>query len=258
MESTASRAKSNRAKQSKKKSTVLPTSVVLRSRSVGQSLVLPQDIRSQMDQLGGRLSLGQAKALFFGAPGLGKTASVANLQAALQRPFWWVLADQFSTVLSMSGGFSFRDLFARAQEANAVLVFDDFDCFVRRRDEKTDTVAMRSAIASWLAAVDEFTGDISMLATTNLPQIFEPAILRRFEQILHFKRLGDDEIRMLMTAQFGAQEISGGLISELRSLSPAEIVDLAGLSRGHSDPFEKFEASLQQRLRILKIAGVSL
>lgn len=259
MESSLSRKKTrSNTTTARAKIKELPPSVMTRLNTASQTLILPQDIEQQVKQVGERLQSGQARALFFGAPGLGKSATVINLQANVKRPFWWVLADQFAVALNALGGFSFRDLFLRAREANAVLVFDDFDCFIRRREEKNDSAAMRTAIASWLAAVDEFAGEVGVLATTNLPQIFEPAILRRFEHILHFKRLGDDELRRLMAMQFGEVELPGSLINELRSIAPSEIVDIARITKAAAYPLEAFEEQLQQRLRVLKIAGVTL
>lgn len=241
---------------SKAKSPALPSTVYLREPVGVQELVHNSDMARQTRELSEALAAGHSRAMLFGAPGLGKTATVMNIAAQSKRPFWWVRVEQFAASLSREGGFDFRTLFALASKANAVLVFDDFDGFVKKRDERLDTPAMRAAVAGWLAAMDEFAGRVSILATTNLPGSFEPAMFRRFDRLLHYKRLGDDELRRLLQSLLNQQDIPQSLLMEARQLSPAEIVDMTESMAGVTDSLEEFENRMQQRLRAIRIAGI--
>lgn len=238
------------------KSAPLPASVYLRESAALEDLVLPTEIASLTKELGEVLVSGNPRAILFGAPGLGKTATIMNMAATSKRPFWWVKVEQFAAALTREGGFDFRTLFAEAAKSNAVLIFDDFDGFVKKRDERFDTTAMRAAVAGWLAAMDEFAGRIAILATTNLPGSFEPAMFRRFDRLLHYKRLGDDDLRRLLKTHLRDQDIPQSLLMEARQLSPAELVDMAESTLQSSPSVADFEGRVQQRLRAIRIAGI--
>ena len=238
------------------KSSVLPGSVYLRELTALEDLVLPNEIAALTRELAETLVSGNPRAILFGAPGLGKTATIMNMAATMSRPFWWVRVEQFASALTRDGGFDFRGLFAAAAQANAVLIFDDFDGFVKKRDERFDTPAMRAAVAGWLAAMDEYAGRVAILATTNLPGSFEPAMFRRFDRLLHYKRLGDDELRRLLKTQLRDQDIPQSLLMEARQLSPAELVDMAESTAQGSPTVAQFEGRVQQRLRAIRIAGI--
>ena len=93
MEISSQRKKAKRLGAIKQKTSLpLPTAILLRNSTPSAAIVLPRDIEIQIDQLCQRLKSGEARGLFFGAPGLGKTATVVNIQAGAARPFWWPCA----------------------------------------------------------------------------------------------------------------------------------------------------------------------
>ena len=84
------------------------------------------------------------RALLFGEPGVGKSATLLNLTLASQRPFWWVRADQMFSAFLGGTSSNLSTVFGAAAKAHAVLVFDDFDAIARKRADpaaNADTTA---------------------------------------------------------------------------------------------------------------------
>lgn len=119
-------------------------------------------------------------ALFFGAPGTGKTMSASIIARELGLDLYRI---DLSTILSKWIGETEKHLaevFDAAEAAQVVLLFDEADSLFARRTE-VNTAQDRYAnttVAFLLQRIESYTGLVVM--TTNLDKDIDPAFKRRF------------------------------------------------------------------------------
>jgi len=137
-------------------------------------------------RLGARVPKG---VLMAGLPGTGKTLLAKAVAGEAGVPFFSISGSEFVEMFVGVGASRVRDLFKRAREqAPAVIFIDEIDAVGRRRgasigsgnDEREQT------LNQILVEMDGFATDtrVIMLASTNRPDILDPALLRpgRFDR----------------------------------------------------------------------------
>lgn len=164
------------------------------------SLPLPEPI--ERDILGivhaiGRNS-GINKFLFQGAPGTGKTESVKQVARILDRELYSV---NFSAVVDSKLGQTQKNISALFKEMNAlhfpekmIILFDEIDTIALDRTNANDLREMGRATSAVLRELDRLDERIVLIATTNLFQFFDKALLRRFDYIIDFNRYSHDDL----------------------------------------------------------------
>jgi AAA+ superfamily predicted ATPase len=166
-------------------------------------LVLPDDSLAQLHEICQRvayrhrvlgewgfdrkLSLGKGvSALFVGASGTGKTMAAEVIANALQLDLYKI---DLAGVVSKYIGETEKNLdriFSAAENANAILFFDEADALFGKRSEVSDSHDRYAniEIAYLLQKIEEYDG-IAILAT-NLRQNLDEAFLRRLAYTVHF------------------------------------------------------------------------
>ncbi len=137
-------------------------------------------------RLGARIPKG---VLMAGLPGTGKTLMAKAVAGEAEVPFFSISGSEFVEMYVGVGASRVRDLFKRAKEQSPAVVFvDEIDAVGRRRgtsigngnDEREQT------LNQILVEMDGFGTDTSViiLASTNRPDILDPALLRpgRFDR----------------------------------------------------------------------------
>lgn len=139
-------------------------------------------------RLGGRAPKG---VLLVGPPGTGKTLLARAVAGEAKVPFFSINGSEFVEMFVGLGAARVRDLFEQArQQAPCILFIDEIDALGKSRsmgfsgmganDEKEQT------LNQLLAEMDGFdpTSGIVMLASTNRPEVLDPALLRagRFDR----------------------------------------------------------------------------
>jgi cell division protease FtsH len=128
--------------------------------------------------------------LLYGAPGTGKTLNGAELlQVRLGVPFFSISGSDFVEMFVGVGAARVRDLFEQAKKNSPCIVFiDEIDAVGRQRgaglggghDEREQT------LNQLLVEMDGFSANegIIIMASTNRPDILDPALLRpgRFDR----------------------------------------------------------------------------
>ena len=192
---------------------------------------LRQRIRHRGQVLSGlgfdkRLSLGRGLiALFTGSSGTGKTMA-AELLARDQGVDLYKV--DLSSVVSKYVGETEKNLsrvFAEAEDANAILVFDEADALFGKRGEVKEA---RDRWANFevnylLQRVEEYSGVV--ILTTNLRQNLDEAFLRRIQAIVEFP-FPDAEARLAIWRGIFPPTVERPPDEELRVL--AERFRLAG------------------------------
>ena len=129
----------------------------------------------------------KSKLLFWGPPGCGKTLAARYLAHELSLPVGLL---RLSTVISSFLGDTASHLqrvFDFANKTPMVLLIDEADAVSKNRDDRNDVGELKRIVNSLLQAMDTFQSDRSILiAATNHQHMLDPAIWRRFDDIIAF------------------------------------------------------------------------
>jgi hypothetical protein len=147
--------------------------------------------------LAGRPGARGVRMLLAGPPGTGKTLSAEVLASALGVE---LLVADVSRIVSKWIGETEKNLarvFDAAEEAQAVLLFDEADALFARRTEVSDANSRHANLetAYLLTRMERFEG-LTVLST-NLRRNVDPAFLRRLEFVVEYEEPGLEERRAL-------------------------------------------------------------
>jgi SpoVK/Ycf46/Vps4 family AAA+-type ATPase len=125
--------------------------------------------------------------LFFGPPGCGKTITARALAGELGLPLLYVRFDSLISSYLGQTAANLRKLFDFANRSRWVVLFDEFDALGRGRDDPAEHGELKRVINSILQLMDGFRGDSLLIAATNHEQVLDPALWRRFDEIVKFE-----------------------------------------------------------------------
>ncbi|MEC5397623.1 ATP-binding protein [Uliginosibacterium sp. H1] len=200
------------------------------------ALVVPPNLRTELDALWQRClvrenlasALGPAartryrpgvKALLVGPSGTGKTLAAGWLATRLGLPLYRVdLASMTSKYIGETEK-NLAQLFARAEHAEIVLLFDEADSlFGKRTDVKESNDRFANAQTNYLLQrVESFEG-IAIL-TSNSRGRFDSAFTRRLDAIIDFPPPRAEERRALWLAHLGNHHrLDAGELNRLAAL----------------------------------------
>jgi SpoVK/Ycf46/Vps4 family AAA+-type ATPase len=126
------------------------------------------------------------RILLAGPPGTGKTLTAASLAGELKFPLYTVLLHGLITKFMGETAQKLRLIFDAVRNNRGVYLFDEFDALAATRGNPNDVGEARRILNSFLQFLDESTGPSIVVATTNLPEILDRAILRRFDLVLPY------------------------------------------------------------------------
>lgn len=163
-------------------------------------LPLPQAI--QHDIVGivnaANRNIGVHTFLFQGAPGTGKTETAKQVARILQRKLYSV---NFSTLIDSRLGQSQKNLAAIFDEMNAlprpeevIILFDEIDSIALDRTNSNDLREMGRVTSLMLKELDKLNNRLVLIATTNLFEHFDPALIRRFDKVVSFDRYTQEDL----------------------------------------------------------------
>jgi len=205
------------------------------------ALVLPPALRRELEGLAQRCEsrdglahdLGPAartryrpgvRALFVGPSGTGKTLSASWIATRLGMPLYRVDLAAVSSKYIGETEKNLGDLFARAEHAEVILLFDEADALFGKRTEVRDANDRYANQQTnyLLQRIESFEGIV--LLTSNSRSRFDTAFTRRLDSILEFPAPSAEERRALWLAHLGdAHALGAGDLSRL-----AAGCDLAG------------------------------
>ena len=152
------------------------------------------------------------KFLFSGAPGTGKTESAKQLARIMGRELYLVETD--SLIDSRLGQTSkniavlFNEINGLYAPERVVILFDEIDSIALDRTDSHDLREMGRATSAFLRGFDSLIPSAVVVATTNLIDHFDKALLRRFDRIVDFNRYSQDDLLQI------ADSILDGLLKK--------------------------------------------
>lgn len=166
-----------------------------------EPLYLPKEILADVhgiENAAKHLGSGVNKFLFEGAPGTGKTETVKQLSRLLQRDIYSV---NFETVIDCKMGQTSKniaDLFSEIKSfphpEKAIVLFDEIDSLALDRINSNDLREMGRATSTLLKELDGLDSTVLLIATTNLYNAFDKALIRRFDSVIDFNRYSKSDL----------------------------------------------------------------
>jgi hypothetical protein len=203
-----------------------------------EKLVLPEEqtdlidiLTAEMDVLMDDIVAGKSggtTVLCAGPPGVGKTLTAEVYAEIIQRPLYRVHSGQLGlSVAAMES--ALKDALTRAQRWGAVMLIDEADVYIKRRD---NDMAANAVVGVFLRVLEYFNG-LLFLTTNRIDDIDEAIVSRCIAMIKFYPPDSEARWRIwrVMTEQFGlaAEE---PLLDELVETFPmASGRDIKGLAK---------------------------
>lgn len=171
------------------------------------------------------------RMLFYGLSGTGKTELARYIAEKLGKK---ILLKRASDILGPYVGQNeenIKEAFEEAESSGDILLFDEADSFFADRENATHSWE-RTTVNEFLTQMEEFSG--ILICTTNLKQIMDKAMQRRFHIITEFNPLTQEGIVKLLNRFFRAYTFDDNLISPLlkyKTVTPGDFGSLTGKIR---------------------------
>lgn len=197
------------------------------------------------------------KFLFQGAPGTGKTESAKQIARILGRELYIV---DFDSVIDCKLGQTSKNIATLFDEINSlpfpeeiVILFDEIDSIALDRNNFNDLREMGRATSSVIKGFDSLNSSVVLLATTNLYENFDKAVIRRFDLVVNFNKYTDEDLKEVASVlckyyanRFTSCECNVRLLKKIFSLIkplpyPGTIKNLIRTSMAFSNPDDKFD-----------------
>ena len=185
---------------------------------------IANDIKSQGKEKGIRI-------LFYGLSGSGKTNLVHYIAESLGKD---IITKNASDILGMFVGESEKNIakaFEEAKEQKKILLFDEVDSFFRERSYASQIWEI-TQVNEFLTQMEKFEGIV--ICTTNLRNIMDKAMQRRFHIMVEFKALKNEGVQSLLGKyfpHFDFNEEDIRRISRYQSATPGDFGNLSSRLR---------------------------
>lgn len=124
------------------------------------------------------------RLLLCGPPGCGKTTAAEAIAHGLRLPLAVV---RFDVVISSYLGetaANLRKIFDFIVTRPMVVLFDEFDAIAKQRDDDFEHGELKRVVNAFLQLLDGLRGDAIVVGATNHQGLLDPAVWRRFDEIV--------------------------------------------------------------------------
>lgn len=168
------------------------------------------------------------KILLCGKPGTGKTYSAQILSSVLNLPLVYVRFDSIiSSYLGETAG-NLRKVFDFIENGTWLVLFDEFDIIGKNRDDAHEHGEIKRVVNNFLQMLDNLKGESIVLAATNHQNMLDPAIWRRFDDVIYYD-LPNLETRKILLDKYlkpikrESRINLGKFVNKTNGLSPADL-----------------------------------
>ena len=166
--------------------------------------VTERQILSLAEEFGRRRELIEAgvplrqRVLMFGPPGTGKSSAAEGLAAEIGLPLVVVRLDSLISSYLGETASNLRRVIDFAASAPFIVLFDEFDAIGRQRDDPQEHGELKRVVNAFLQMIEAYDGASLLIAATNHEQLLDPALWRRFDDVIHFRPPTVHQIRQLL------------------------------------------------------------
>jgi SpoVK/Ycf46/Vps4 family AAA+-type ATPase len=168
------------------------------------ALIISSEIKEQLEQIIREFKdadvlatynlQNKKKILFCGRPGTGKTFSAQIVSSILNLPLIYIRFDAIISSYLGETASNLRKVFDYIESGTWIVLFDEFDIIGKNRDDNHEHGEIKRVVNSFLQMLDNLKSDSIILAATNHQNMLDPAIWRRFDDIIYYE-LPDENIR---------------------------------------------------------------
>ena len=183
------------------------------------------------------------KLLLIGPPGTGKTLTATVLAGELRLPLFQVRLDGLITKFMGETSAKLRQIFDATSRNRGIYFFDEFDAIGSQRGLANDVGEIRRVLNSFLQMIEQDGSHSLVLAATNHPRILDPALFRRFDDILHYDLPDRAHIVALLKRRLAGSAVKRFRWEELANL--AQGLSYAEVTRAANEALK--DALIQDR-----------
>ncbi|EMF0260296.1 AAA family ATPase [Enterococcus hirae] len=224
-----------------------------------EPLPLPEQIADDIKGIINAVNhnIGINKFLFEGSPGTGKTETVKQVARLLDRKLYMI---EFSELIDSKMGQTAKNVVTVFNEINRipfpskiVILFDEIDAIALDRVNTNDLREMGRVTSTILKELDKLNEEVVLIATTNLYENFDKALVRRFDTVIDFNRYEKEDLleiaEIILNDLLKKFKNSGRdikifrkIISNMKEIpNPGELKNLIKISLAFSDPNNEFD-----------------
>jgi SpoVK/Ycf46/Vps4 family AAA+-type ATPase len=122
--------------------------------------------------------------------------------AELGLPLFVVKLDRLISSYLGETAANVRKIFEFARKQPCVLFFDEFDALARARDDSGEHNELRRVVNSLLLFIDRMQPKGFLIAATNLERALDPAVWRRFNEVIWFDKPDRSMIERFLRLKF--------------------------------------------------------
>lgn len=175
--------------------------VVLSAKNISILLQLQNEYRKSEEIRSHGLPV-RSKLLFCGPPGNGKTLTAEVFANEIGLVLYVVKLDRLISSYLGETASNLRKLFDLARTQPCVLFFDEFDALARTREDEGEHNELRRVVNSLLVFIDRLQPKGFLIAATNHDKSLDPAVWRRFDEVIWFEKPDQRMIKRYLRLKF--------------------------------------------------------
>ena len=166
----------------------------------GDTLQIPASIEKNISGIinSTQHNIGVNKFLFEGSPGTGKTEVAKRIALMLTKELYAVdfdsLIDSKLGQTSKNIATVFQELKKLPRPEKIIVLFDEIDAIALDRINSNDLREMGRVTSSVFKGLDGLSNNIMLIATTNLYDQFDKALIRRFDLVINFNQYSREDL----------------------------------------------------------------
>lgn len=134
------------------------------------------------------------KLLLIGPPGTGKTMTAQAIAGELGIPIFIIRLDGILSKFMGESIAKLRMIFDVMPQQRGVYLFDEFDSIGSQRHHGQDVGEIKRILNSFLINIEKDSSNSIIIAATNLPELLDKALFRRFDDIISYPLPNKEDI----------------------------------------------------------------
>jgi SpoVK/Ycf46/Vps4 family AAA+-type ATPase len=164
--------------------------------------------QKQQSKLRSHGLLPRRKLLLIGPSGSGKTMTAAALAGELKLPLFTIRLEGVLTKFLGETAAKLRLVFDAMAQTRGVYFFDEFDAIGSRRSAGNDVGEIRRVLNSFLQFLEQDESEGLVVAATNHSELLDPALFRRFDDVIEYTLPGAEVAVGIMQARLATFDTS--------------------------------------------------